>query len=256
MKRTKGRKLAAALLAVFMLLAGCSGDSKAKHAFRTTGIEQLNAGDYDSAIQSFDQALAESGRLVGEFETDVLKYRAEAEAGAADYAAAVHTYEVLCQVDQERTEYLYRMSMLHGKMGRLTEALEEYNKAYAQKPEDSEAEQTLLILGQALTEAERFEEAMELYTRAMNGGAVSGELYNRMGVCELEAGDYDQALGYFEKGMLIGDEACRGELLYHQALVYEKKLDFASALGYLETYAAEFGTTPEIEKEIAFLRTR
>lgn len=249
-------KPAALLLAVLLLITGCSGASKEKYTFRTTGIEQLNAGDYDSAIQSFDQALAKSGRLVGEFEMDVLKYRAEAEAGAADYAAAVHTYEVLCQVDQERTEYLYRMSMLHGKMGRLTEALEEYNKAYAQKPEDSEAEQTLLILGQALTEAERFEEAMELYTRAMNGGAVSGELYNRMGVCQLEAGDYDQALGYFEKGMLIGDETCRGELLYHQALVYEKKLDFASALGYLETYAAEFGTTPEIEKEIAFLRTR
>lgn len=256
MKRTKGRKLAVALLAVFMLLAGCSGNSKAKHAFRTTGIEQLNAGDYDSAIQSFDQALAKSGRLVGEFEMDVLKYRAEAEAGAGDYKAAAHTYEILCQVEEEKPEYLYRISMLYGKMGMAAECLEEYKKAYEQKPGAPEAKQALLVAGQALAEAERFEEAMELYTQAMNGGMESGELYNRMGVCELDAENYDKALEYFEKGMLLGDENCRGELLYHQALVYEKKLDFVSALGYLETYASEFGTTPEIEKEIAFLRSR
>ncbi len=255
MERT-GRRLAVLFLAVLLLVTGCSGNSKEKYTLRTTGIDQLNAGDYDGAIQSFEQALEKSSKVVGEFEKDVLKYRAEAETGAADYQAAVHTYEVLCQIDEERPEYLYRMSMLHGKLGMSEEALGEYKKAYEKKPDDTQAVQALLIVGQTLNDKERYDEAMELYTQAMNGGAVSGELYNRMGVCELDAGNYDQALGYFEKGMLMGDETCRGELLYHQALVYEKKLDFASALGYLETYAAEFGTTPEIEKEIAFLRTR
>ena len=146
--------------------------------------------------------------------------------------------------------------MLHGRMGKLTEALDEYKRAYEKEPEDPQAQKAVLIVGQALTDAERFEEAMELYTQAMNGGAASGELYNRMGVCQLDGGNYDEALEYFEKGMLLGDKNCRGELLYHQALVYEKKLDFARALEYLETYAAEFGVTPEIEKEIAFLKTR
>lgn len=136
------------------------------------------------------------------------------------------------------------------------EALDEYRRAYEQKPDAPEAAQAVLIVGQALTDGERFDEAMELYTQAVNGGVQSGELYNRMGICELDAGNYDQALGYFEKGMLLGDETCKGELLYHQALVYEKKSDFASALGCLEAYAAEFGSSPEIDKEIAFLKTR
>ena len=248
--------LAALVLSVLLLISGCAGSSKEKYTFRDTGIEQLNAGAYEAAIQSFDQALEKSGKLVGSFEMDVLKYRAEAEAGAGDYGAAAHTYEVLCQVDEERTEYLYRMSMLHAKMGKLTEALDEYKRAYEKKPEDPEAQTAVLIVGQALTEAERFEEAMELYTQAMNGGTESGELYNRMGVCQLDRGNYDEDLEYFEKGMLLGDKNCRAELLYHQALVYERKLDFARALEYLETYAAEFGVTPEIEKEIAFLKTR
>lgn len=255
MERT-GRRLAVLLLAVLLLVTGCSGNSKEKYTLRTTGIDQLNAGDYDGAIQSFEQALEKSSKVVGEFEKDVLKYRAEAETGAADYQAAVHTYEVLCQIDEERPEYLYRMSMLHGKLGMSEEALGEYKKAYEKKPDDTQAVQALLIVGQTLNDKERYDEAMELYTQAMNGGAVSGELYNRMGVCQLDGGNYDEALEYFEKGMLLGDKNCRAELLYHQALVYERKLDFARALEYLETYAAEFGVTPEIEKEIAFLKTR
>lgn len=251
-----GYKLTGILLAVLLSVTGCSGNSKEKHTLRTAGIEQLIAGDYDIAIQSFDQALEKSGKLVGTFEVDVLRYRAEAEAGAGDYEAAAHTYQVLCQVDEEKPEYLYRMSMLHGKMGMISEALSEYKKAYENKKEDPEAIQALFIVGQALADGQRYEEAMELYSQALNGGVQNGELYNRMGLCELEAENYDQALGYFEKGMLLGDETCRAELLYHQALVYEKTLDFASALGCLETYAAEFGATPEIEKEIAFLKTR
>ena len=84
MRRTI-RRLAVLLLTVQVLASGCSGNSKEKYTFRTTGIEQLNAGDFEGAIQSFDQALAKSNKLVGEFERDILKYRAEAEAGAADY---------------------------------------------------------------------------------------------------------------------------------------------------------------------------
>ena len=48
----------------------------------------------------------------------------------------------------------------------------------------------------------------------------------------------------------------RAELLYSQAVVYEHMLDFSSALRALETYETEFGATPEIRKEIAFLKTR
>lgn len=56
--------------------------------------------------------------------------------------------------------------------------------------------------------------------------------------------------------MKSGDAEAKGELLYNQAVVYEKKQDFAKALELLLQYSAEFGTNPEVEREIAFLRTR
>lgn len=255
MRRT-GWKAAAILSAIVILATGCQGGSKEKYALRETGISQLDAGSYEEAIQSFDQALEKSSKLVGEFEIDVLKYRAEAEIGAKDFAAAAYTYEILCQVDEELPEYLYRSSLLNTVTGDYDKALEEYQKAYEKKQDAPEATDTMLSLGQALTDAGRFDEAIALYQNAMNVGVQSGELYNRMGLCKLDAGNYDQALEYIEQGLQTGDTDARKKLLYNQAVVYEKKLNFAGALEILEAYAAEFGTTPEVEKEIAFLKTR
>ena len=97
---------------------------------------------------------------------------------------------------------------------------------------------------------------MALYEQALAGGMESGALYSRMALCRMDAGDYEGALAYLEQGLATGDAQARAELLYSQAVVYEHMLDFSSALRALETYETEFGATPEIRKEIAFLKTR
>ena len=76
------------------------------------------------------------------------------------------------------------------------------------------------------------------------------------GITQLEAGDYDKALEYLKQGIQTGDAQAMESLLRNQAAVYEKKLDFAGALSVLEQYAAAYGATPEIQKEIDFLKTR
>ena len=263
-----------------------------KRQFRDTGIEQLNAGSYNEAVQSFDEALKSSDGLVGTFEVDVLKYRAEAEYKAEDYSAAAHTYEILSQVDEPRPEYQNMQNILYIKAGELDKAMAAYQEAYGpdagakdgSDKKDSKNSKTdagnessnvnpgdgspvgntalsnqvtiLLSLGQALTEAERFDDARMLYQQAIDGGIQSDELYNRMGLCELEDGNLDQALSYFDAGMQMPDEGARQKLLYNRAAVYEQKMDFATALELLETYTASYGTTPEVEKEITFLKSR
>ncbi len=109
-------------LAAMLLMTGCGAKTKEKLELRNAGIDKLNAGDYHGAIESFDQALERSKKVVGEFELDVLKYRADAETGAEDYEAAAHTYEVLCQVEEEKPEYLYRLCMLYERMEALDKA--------------------------------------------------------------------------------------------------------------------------------------
>lgn len=247
--------LAAALFLTALLASGCQG-GKEKYAFRETGISQMDAGDYEGAIQSFEQALEHSDGFVGEFELDVLKYRAEAEYALVDYAASAYTYDILVQADGERPEYLNRSCVMHALAGDTEAALACYEKAFAQAPEEEETKDALMALGDALEAEERGEEALALYEQALAGGMESGALYSRIALCRMDAGDYEGALAYLEQGLAAGDAQARAELLYSQAVVYEHMLDFSSALRALETYETEFGATPEIRKEIAFLKTR
>lgn len=248
-------KAAGVLLLTAMVATGCQG-SKEKYTFRETGIQQLEAGQYGEAIQSFEQALEHSDRTVGTFELDVLKYRAEAEYALEDYEAAAHTYGILMQVDGEKPEYVSRRCLMLIGAGDLDQALTDYQKAWELNPDPTIHEPVLLALGQALAEEDRLAEALALYEKAIAGGLQSSEIYNRMGLCQLEAGEPDQALGYFAQGVQAGDAQVQAKLLYNQAAAYEQKLDFAKALELLESYVSTYGSTAEVEKEIAFLKTR
>ena len=75
----------AALLLGVSLAAGCQGTDPAREQFRLDGIAQMEQGDYEGAIASFDEAIAHSDGRVGDFELDVLKYRGEAEYKLGDY---------------------------------------------------------------------------------------------------------------------------------------------------------------------------
>jgi len=243
-------------LAAMLCAGGCKGNEKERQELRLQGIEQLDAGNYEAAIEAFEGALALSSKVVGEFELDILKYRAEAEYGAGDYGAAAYTYDVLLQVDGERDEYRTRICRLHILAGQLDNAMEEYKKLYGAAPTSGETAQILLSLGQALAGQDRFDEAMELYRQAVNGGMQNGEIYNRMAVCELEGGDIDLAIQYLEQGVQTGDQSVMGSLLLNQAAAYERKLDFQRALSILQQYTAAYGADEEVQKEMDFLKSR
>lgn len=250
------RAYLAVFMALVLLLTGCS--SKEKYELRENGILRMNAGNYPAAVQLFDEALEKSDGKVGSFELDVLKYRAEAEYRMGDYGAAAATYDTLWQVDgdEEKMEYLSRCCAMLILDGQLDKAKEQYQVLYgAAQADDGDAEELLLALGTALREADRGSEATELFQQAVDDGVQNGEIYNQLALNEMEFEEYDQALAFIEKGLAVGDGA-REKLLFNQAVAYEKKLDFASALQTLEAYAGEFGSSQEIEKEIAFLKTR
>ena len=117
----------AALMSAAILLSGCEKGAD-KLALRMSGIEKLDSGDYAGAVADFEAAIQASRGRVGEFETDVLKYRAEAEYMLEDYPAAAHTYDVLVQVDGADTEYLYRAALMKALSGDAQGALSDYEE--------------------------------------------------------------------------------------------------------------------------------
>ncbi len=90
------------------ILSGCGAESKEAKEARMTGIEQLNAGNYQDAIDSFGKALDGCDGIVNSFELDVLKYRGRGRIqNWRIIRAAAQTYGILAEVDGGKAEYLY-----------------------------------------------------------------------------------------------------------------------------------------------------
>ena len=252
----KKGKIAVLFLVCIMIISGCSDSTNDKHSYRTAGIEKLNAGDYEGAIQSLDQAIQKSSGMVGKFELDVLKYRGEAEYRLEDYEAAAHTYDILIQVDGEKPEYLYLRSICRAALGQWETALIDYDKAREADQEPEGAVAALAVVGAALEDAGQTEQAMALYQKAVADGIQSAQVYNRMGMCKLKDEEYGEAIGYFELGLKLGDETASPSLAYNRAVAYEYNGDFKLALTYMQEYEDTYGPDENAQREIAFLKTR
>lgn len=242
---------------VLAMAAGC-GKKEDKYSFRDSGIEALNAGSYDSAIEAFDQAINSSRGLVGKFDLDVLKYRAEAEYLSGDYQAAINTYDILIKVDEERAEYLNMRSVSKAGAGDLAGAAEDYSRSTELDTEKKAPGRlnALLAAGAAMEKDGELNDAMALYEKAVSEGEQSAGLFNRMGLCKMANEDWDGAIGYFTKGLSAPDGSQVPELLFNQAVAEEHKGDFKTALDLMQQYISAHGSDKEAEREITFLKTR
>lgn len=89
------------------------------------------------------------------------------------------------------------------------------------------------------------------------------QVLNQQGLELLAAGEYTEALAVFEEGMVLAENRESAEdtelssmLQYNIGVVYERQGDFEKALAHFREYVSAYGSTPELEKEIAFLESR
>lgn len=259
MKKRAVILLTAAITAAAVLLSGCGESKEAKEA-RLKGIEQVRSGDYASAVESFELALDESDGVVGRFEKDILKYRGEAEFMLEDYEAAAYTYGVLAEVDGGKEEYLYYKAASEAMAGKPEIAEEDYAKAAGAAKDKEQAPDGAVMAVSSIADAYRtageYDRAVEFCSRALTDGIAGPEIYNQMGLSMMNAERYDEAISYFEQGISMGDAEQSRQMMYNMGAVYETRGDFKKALETFRKYVAQYGDTPELTKEIAFLESR
>lgn len=183
--RTRGRILsgaAALLTAVSVFVCGCGESAEAKEA-RLLGIEQMEAGQLEEAIQSLDTALSHGDGVVDEFELDLLKYRGEAEYRLGDYRAAAHTYGILADVDENKPEYIsYRDNA----------ELQLINQQGVQLFEEGKDQEAMELFESALAQLSQ----KETLTEADH--VLRGALICNIGAVYEARGEFEKALQQFE----------------------------------------------------------
>lgn len=237
----------AAALETLNAIAGVR--EKQAEVYYLRGLVKMENGDYESAVSDLDTAL---GRTKGDTAMAIRIYHVFAdhdrvEEGKAYLSAALNNHEKSMTDYEKGTVYYYLEDYENAK-----NCLE--NAKSDGKHEDAE---TVLMLGKTYEKLGNSNYAAGVYKLFLEQNGDHPAMYNQLGLCKLETGEYEAALNAFDSGLAVTENNdCIQQLRFNQIVAYEYLGEFekASALmnGYLESYPDDAQAVREYE----FLRTR
>lgn len=220
---------------------------KDTNAYFLRGSMKLYLQDVDAAILDFDQAVGMDSKNYSVY-LDV--YDCLKEHGY-DAQAQGYLDQILLADSQEFSEY---------DKGRLAYYNGEYQKAcnYLEHVrQQGEADEKLIVLLGECYKLQGFYEYAAVVYDAYVSESPDPEIYNQMGLCYVEQGNYAAALSAFQRGIEIKENnTCLQTLKLNEIACYEYMYEFDMAAQKMQEYLAVYPSTEELEKEYAFLTTR
>lgn len=127
------------LAAAVLLLSGCTSDKdrlEKEEAYRKIGIRAMEDGNYEEAMEAFNNALGQTKKL-GALEIDICYYKAAAQFASGNLSDAVETYGALLESDSENSDAYFLRGCVYLNMNEIAKAKEDFEEAiqYAENDE-------------------------------------------------------------------------------------------------------------------------
>lgn len=225
-----------------------AGDSQGNaDAYFLRGASYLHEGQQEEAAQDFDAAVG----LAPE-----------------DYDMYLNIYECYDQMNLSGLggQYLQSALDIQGdtmensyNRGRIYYYLGNYGEAQRELigPVEEKYEPAMYLIGRVYLAQEDYEHAQAVYQQIQNEFGVTGQTYNGLALCAIQAGDYDTALAYIGEGLAAEDsEEDKRELYFNEIVAYENKQDFATARTKAQEYVERYPGDEAGQREWTFLSTR
>jgi tetratricopeptide (TPR) repeat protein len=199
-------------------------DPHAPEALYRLGEHALAAGDYETAIADFQQALQRQDGLPGALQGLGLAYAAQGKTAQAEAQ-----FQKVIQQQPDFAEAYTHLGKLYLHSGRLTEALAAYRNVVRLQPERAQSYHNLgtVLVAQGATDAaiQQFREALKRDPRYMPA-------YNDLGTLYAEHGDLEQAIAAFQAALRLQPSAVAGH--YNLAMAYGTQGDIAGMIRELQ----------------------
>lgn len=210
-----------------------------------TGKVALSMDSYDEASSNFQKAYEED----------------------SSYDMAIDIYEAYLDRDMEADGTKYLETALtaeakdaedHCDRGRVYYYMEDYTNArkeLIQASNDGNTE-ALLLLGKVYLASNDISNARSMYRDYVSSEGASAAGYNGLALCDIAEGNYADALTNINNGFSSADTEEMQDLLYNEIVIYEKQLDFSTALQKAREYLEIFPEDEEMTREMKFLESR
>ena len=154
-------------------------------------------------------------------------------------------------INSDDSEDIYQKARIYYFLGDYDDAKTELNKMA-----DSMDERSTMLLCRTYMKQDDTAHARQLYQQYMDKYGETPEAYNGMVLCDIADENYDSALENITKGLALSNDKGKQDLYFNEIVVYEKKLDFATAKEKAAEYVKNYPADKAGIRENNFLKTR
>lgn len=218
---------------------------KMLEAYYERGLAYLHLGNKSDALEDFEKVTAADPKNIDKY----LDIFFSMEDAGFDDAARAYLKDTLDNAPGNTSDY---------DKGRMCYYLEDYSNArvYLEKAKDMSNPDTILMLGKTYEAINDFSYASSLYNSYLTEKGNNAGVYNQLGKCRMNMGDYEAALLAYSSGLNLDDANWNQILFYNEAVAYEYMLDFKTAYTKMKEYLDKYPKDEKAQRELIFLETR
>ena len=213
------------------------------HYLRGTAL--LTLGDYEEARKDFDQVLSLTG---GNCDRLIAIYQ----------SLEAHGYQEIGQQYLQKTLDEKGDKLKDYDKGRIYYYMRDYLQAcnYLEKSKDTGTAESYLYLGKAYEATGDYNYASSVYTSYVAKDSANAEVYNQLGLCRLQQGEYQLALDAFQTAMNIENNGMMQTLQFNEIVAYEYLGEYQKAAVLMDNYVSMYPDDAVAQREYEFLKTR
>ena len=233
------------------MLSGCGSSEKAKDrdAYRQYGINCIENGSYDDAVDAFQKALDQSVGSVGAEELDICYYKAKAQYLSGDVDGAIDTYTAIIDYNKDSDAYYLRGCIYFAKNDS-DKGMKDFKTALSENADNYE-----LYLGVYQKQGDN-DSSQKYFKKYLDSGEADSYDLMNMGQAQMDNGNYDTAITYFQTALDLESVPNKQQITKAMIIAYEYSGDFATAKSQMEEYMKDYPDDEDAAREYQFLETR
>ena len=227
-----------------------------KYSMKDKAMSLYEEGDYQGALDMFDEALKPCLPFLEAFDNDVRLYKADCLMNEGDYGAACQQYGLIrLWSDEKRPDIealekiAYGLQLYKWKEYRL--ALPLLLEAY----EDGNSN-LVLYVGSCYGQMGDLSNMQLYYDVFLQKNEMNSFMYAQYAALALNNNDMDKAMENIEKGKVLEDQTNIREIMYDEIVYYEKQKDYNTAFEKAEKFIEMYPDDVDGRNEYDLLYTR